>query len=234
MASRVVPGASCTTARSSPTRRLKSVDLPTFGRPTIATEKASRLGCDALVIRQLGHHGIEEVSGPSTVARGDRVRCTETEPRELPRVDLTARVVDLVHCDEDGLPGAAEHACDGFVLLEHPDRRVDDAHNDVRGGDRPLGLLAHLPDEHLGIVGRGARGQPSAGVDDDEVAPAQLAPSSLRSRVTPGCSSTIAVRLPTMRFTSVDLPTFGRPTTATTGVRVICMGRSLASRDPAR
>ena len=62
--------------------------------------------------------------------------------------------------------------------------------------------------------------------------PAQLAASSLRSRVTPGCSSTIAVRFPTIRFTSVDLPTFGRPTTATTGsVALACMGRSRASRD---
>ena len=33
------PGRSCTTARSSPTRRLNNVDLPTFGRPTIATLK---------------------------------------------------------------------------------------------------------------------------------------------------------------------------------------------------
>ena len=39
IASRVVPGMSCTTERSSPTSRLNSVDLPTFGRPTIATEK---------------------------------------------------------------------------------------------------------------------------------------------------------------------------------------------------
>ena len=37
IASRVVPGMSCTTARSSPISRLNSVDLPTFGRPTIAT-----------------------------------------------------------------------------------------------------------------------------------------------------------------------------------------------------
>jgi len=37
MRSRVVPGTSSTMARRSPMRRLKSVDLPTFGRPTIAT-----------------------------------------------------------------------------------------------------------------------------------------------------------------------------------------------------
>src|SRR5438132_1727124 len=35
--SRVVPGSSSTMATRSPTRRLKSVDLPTLGRPTTAT-----------------------------------------------------------------------------------------------------------------------------------------------------------------------------------------------------
>ncbi len=49
--------------------------------------------------------------------------------------------------------------------------------------------------------------------------PAHSATSSLRSRVTPGCSSTIVARRPTIRFTNVDLPTFGRPTTATIGSR---------------
>ena len=37
LGSRVVPGCSCTTARRSPIRRLKRVDLPTLGRPTSAT-----------------------------------------------------------------------------------------------------------------------------------------------------------------------------------------------------
>src|SRR5688500_12313466 len=37
-----------------------------------------------------------------------------------------------------------------------------------------------------------------------------------RSRVVPGRSSTIARRSPTSRLKRVDLPTFGRPTTATT------------------
>src|SRR5713226_5653984 len=39
----------------------------------------------------------------------------------------------------------------------------------------------------------------------------------MRSRVVPGMSSTIAWRCPTRRLNSVDLPTFGRPTMATTG-----------------
>src|SRR5581483_3070921 len=48
--------------------------------------------------------------------------------------------------------------------------------------------------------------------------PAQSASNSRRSRVTPGFCSTIASRRPTIRFTSVDFPTFGRPTIATTGI----------------
>ena len=63
-----------------------------------------------------------------------------------------------------------------------------------------------------------ARREPAAGVDElERAAPATRPVNSLRSRVTPGCSSTIASRRPTMRLTSVDLPTFGRPTIATTG-----------------
>src|SRR5664280_3819438 len=37
MRSRVMPGSLPTVARRDPTRRLKSVDLPTLGRPTIAS-----------------------------------------------------------------------------------------------------------------------------------------------------------------------------------------------------
>src|SRR5262249_37242122 len=37
MLSRVTPGSSSTSARRAPAYRLKSVDLPTLGRPTIAT-----------------------------------------------------------------------------------------------------------------------------------------------------------------------------------------------------
>src|SRR6187200_3315192 len=47
--------------------------------------------------------------------------------------------------------------------------------------------------------------------------PLQLASYETRSRVTPGTSSTTASRRPMIRLTSVDLPTLGRPTTASTG-----------------
>ena len=45
--------------------------------------------------------------------------------------------------------------------------------------------------------------------------PKRRAGTAMRSRVTPAVGSTIETRLPTMRLSSVDLPTFGRPTMAT-------------------
>src|SRR5581483_11098629 len=45
-----------------------------------------------------------------------------------------------------------------------------------------------------------------------------------RSRVTPGSSETMAARLRVRRLNSVDLPTLGRPTKATTGfMRALCL-----------
>src|SRR5919107_1622288 len=44
----------------------------------------------------------------------------------------------------------------------------------------------------------------------------------MRSRVTPGVSWTTAARRPRKRLTSVDLPTLGRPTIATTGSGPVC------------
>ena len=91
IASRVVPAMSWTTARSAPTRRLNSVLLPTFGRPTIATRGgAASSGIPSVVRRQplarrvrrraaglvgepLEDH-VEQVAGTSTVQRAHRAR----------------------------------------------------------------------------------------------------------------------------------------------------------------
>ena len=48
--------------------------------------------------------------------------------------------------------------------------------------------------------------------------PAHVTSNSFRSLVTPGRSSTMASLFPMIRFTSVDFPTFGLPTTATVGL----------------
>ena len=62
----------------------------------------------------------------------------------------------------------------------------------------------------------GLTSQPPVSINKN-VRPFHSASYLTRSRVTPGVSSTIASLRPIMRFTSVDLPTFGRPITATFG-----------------
>ena len=58
--------------------------------------------------------------------------------------------------------------------------------------------------------------------------PAHSISKSLRSRVTPGRSSTMAFLLPISLLTRVDFPTLGRPTTATTGFLGIVLLQCLA------
>ena len=58
--------------------------------------------------------------------------------------------------------------------------------------------------------------QPPVSTSSKEV-PSHSAWTDFRSRVTPGCSSTTAMRRPTMRFSNEDLPTLGRPAITTTG-----------------
>ena len=48
-----------------------------------------------------------------------------------------------------------------------------------------------------------------------------------RSRVVPASSETMALSSPTMRLNSADLPTFGRPISATTGTLMLRAGRQL-------
>ena len=92
------------------------------------------------------------------------------------------------------------------------DGGVDDEEHGVGEVDGDLGLRGDGGVDALGV------GLPAAGVDEGEAAVESTRPcTSTRSRVTPGVSSTTASRRPRMRLTSADLPTFGRPTIASTG-----------------
>src|SRR5262245_32309724 len=72
--SRVTPGRSSTSARRLPTRRLNSVDLPTFGRPTMATVKlmtrAARYGLRSIARRDWG----AQSAGCGRIGPGDAAR----------------------------------------------------------------------------------------------------------------------------------------------------------------
>ena len=96
IASRVVPGTSETITRSRPTSRLRSDDLPTFGRPRIATRIASVPIATSLVPGQARDDLVEQVAGAVTVQARERPRVAEPEPVEDGRVGVAARVVDLV------------------------------------------------------------------------------------------------------------------------------------------
>ena len=186
MVSRVVPGMSWTTARSSPIRRLNSVDLPTLGRPTMATDDAAarrrrRRGDSVLAV--VGHASSvgavlrrvlvgraaaarRRASSRSPVPRPCRALTgnglAQAEAQQLPDLALAAGVVDLVGHEQDRLARAAEQLGDLGVLLGDAGDDVDHEQHDVGVGDGPLGLAADL------VVEVAARGQPAAGVDEAE------------------------------------------------------------------
>src|SRR5271169_4246636 len=67
MRSRVMPGSSVTIERRVPVRRLKSVDLPTFGRPTITMDGS--LAVIEIPAGFLAQNGNLHCSAPSDGAR---------------------------------------------------------------------------------------------------------------------------------------------------------------------
>ena len=105
MASRVVPGMSCTIERSSPSSWLKSVDLPTLGRPMMATLRRARDRCRSRPLgpppapsavssssssrrerhREQRHDLVEQVAGPPPVQRAHRIRDRPGRARRTPR-----------------------------------------------------------------------------------------------------------------------------------------------------
>ena len=234
--SRVVPGRSCTTARSSPTSRLNKVDLPTLGRPTIATEKilsSGALAGVAVVVgstssaggRQHRDERVEEVAAVAAVQRREGVRVAEAELGELPHRTFAALVVDLVGDHEHRHRRALQHARDRASSSVTP--TVTSTTTTMTSASRiarsacPLTLAASPGSSSVRPDSPGSS-QPPVSIRRNR-RPRHSPTNSLRSRVTPGFSCTIASRRPTMRFTSVDFPTLGRPTTATTGNATLAM-----------
>src|SRR5262249_35213402 len=151
--SRVTPGTSSTSAGRPPTRRLYSVDLPTFGRPTIATSGASLLiseppqrrlrarpfGVDLHEELQVRRHA-KEVRDLRAGAGPDCLH----HPAALPHHDALLRValdVDGRVDDDVLLRRALGPALDGDrdrvgeLVLEEEERLL--AHE--LGGEEPLG-----------------------------------------------------------------------------------------------
>ncbi len=212
MGSRVVPGRSETMTLRAPTRRFKSVDLPTFGRPMMATRRSR---------------------SPSTDSSGSgrtETRTSRRSPTPRPWYALTGR----------GSPSpsfqkrSSSHSDCGLSSLLaatttgiSADRRIE-----ITPASSSVILVvasttrttASAPDTAASacsfmdslIPPPGLISQPPVSTRMNS-RPIQSASNSRRSLVTPESSSTTAALFPSIRFTRVDLPTFGRPTTATTG-----------------
>ncbi len=128
--SRVMPASGPVSRRSSPSRRLISVDLPTFGRPTTAT----RIGRSATsvvvvlllggrrVIRQRRTDRIVEIGQSLAVLGRNRDRIAEAQFIGLRRA-RTGAALALVADDDDRLSGAAHDIGEGAI-----DRRQAAAH----------------------------------------------------------------------------------------------------------
>ncbi len=160
MASRVVPGTSETTNRSSPRSAFTKVLLPTLGRPTTASrmspvgrsssETSSGSGSSSGGLGASGtsrrvEDRLDQVGDAAGVLRGDRHHVPEPEGVELRDggLSLRHRRVDLVHRHEERLPGAAEEVCDGAVDARRP---LAPVHHEDDGGRLVHGELRLVPD----------------------------------------------------------------------------------------
>src|SRR6056297_57330 len=108
--SRVTPGWSSTSARRLPTRRLNSVDLPTFGRPTMARVKLmsqapgrikppcySIAGLTESVQLSIGRHDIKRASRHHGVGRGTARQIDRADQRAVPRIEKPQQTVARGH-----------------------------------------------------------------------------------------------------------------------------------------
>src|SRR5437764_261624 len=149
MLSLVVPGTSWTTDRSSPMRRLKSVDLPTFGRPTMATAGTSGWtgsGAAATASASSGGRASTTASRRSPTWRRPTRRLTRVDFPTLGRP--TTATTGLGISDAEGAPkGEAVGGHDLHRPRQVSGRRAveERAARETNVGEEvpvPLGLLA--------------------------------------------------------------------------------------------
>ncbi len=205
---------SCTTARSSPIRRLKSVDLPTFGRPTIATP---------------GIAGPSSTSSGGSISGNSSTSASSRSPVPRPWSAVTANGSPKPS-DTNVQMSPRRDSLSTLLATSSTGRLARRSHSETFASSSVTPTVASTTNT-TASASRTARSDCAltfASSDDPpgshppvsttvNSVPCHSASNDLRSRVTPGSSCTIASRRPTSLLTSVDLPTFGRPTIATTG-----------------
>ena len=217
-ASRVVPAMGETMARSSPVSALSRVDLPTLGRPMIAT----LIPAGAL----RGSSTVCFVAGESSRSRGRAGRPRRFRAPPIPGRRRQSRAeelvgqavanlrVDLVDRQRDGFAQALEHL--GEVAIAAGDFGAPVHQEDDVGGvfaGRTSAWRRICP----GMYSWSCTTMPPVSISSKR-RPSCSAVPCIRSRVMPGSSPTMERRCPVMRLKRVDFPTLGLPTMTTVGM----------------
>ena len=214
IASRVVPGTSDTITRSSPRIAFSRLDLPTFGRPRIATRIASSPTCDgpAPGNRATTASSRSPVPWPCSADSGigsprpSRWNSSASVSRAGSSILFASRKTCLRAERRISATSSSPGVIPAFASTTKSTRSASAT------AARAWSAIERVIGE------RSATSTPPVSISRNSV-PAHSQTSSLRSRVTPGVSWTTAARVPVSRLTSVDLPTLGNPTTATVPAR---------------
>ena len=226
IASRVVPGMSCTIERSSPSSRLKSVDFPTLGRPMMAT-----LGVSPEVgVATVGPSPPARSSGSARPGAGSRsTTASSKSPVPRPWIALTERGSPRPSATNSQAESSRFASSTLFTTKRtgRPRRRI------TLAAARSSSVTPVVTSTTISTTSASASARSTCSLTlassssppashppvsiTSKGTPAHSAGITLRSRVTPCSSSTTAARVPAMRFTKEDLPTFGRPAITTVG-----------------
>ena len=209
----VVPARSFTTALSEPTALFRSEDLPTFGRPIIATRRGPPNSCLATA----------ETSGRTAITLSNRsatplpcraeTGCGSPNPRDQ-------REAASASMRSSSTLFARRNT--GLLLA----RSIFTTRSSVAVGPTVASTTKQTASESSTAISAckatdlsiplASGSQPPVSTSV-YLRPFHSALYETRSLVTPGLSSTTASLLPMILFTSADLPTLGLPTIAKTG-----------------
>ena len=158
IASRVVPAMFETIIRCSPVKAFTRLDLPTFGRPTMASLTSSGSPVAAPLSGSFSTMRSSRSATPRPVQTGDGEHLAEAEGVELVRVEVAVGMVGLVHDHEDRAGEAPELAGEVLVVGVDPIHRVGEEQHHVGLGEGDVGLDADLLGQGIALVEDDAAG----------------------------------------------------------------------------
>ncbi len=211
IASRVMPASGPVSRRSSPISWLTSVDLPAFGRPTMAifsgeapasasaSSSAGRAAssasnrsdipspCSAEIATASPKPSLKASSAPTSPALPSALLATSTTG--LPRLRSTSP-----NTSSNGVTPS----------------RASNTNSAMSASSSASSVWRRMRASRLSPS---SSSNPAVSISSRSMSPSRPVPKR-RSRVTPGRSSTSASLRPASRLNRVDLPTLGRPTMA--------------------